>query len=193
MFAFLQNLAARIGFWQTAKFSEYPFFAQAFTHAHGVEQRCCSSGPIADDESYLCLRVRFLIGESSVAACATRNVDYYAPVKEPGFAISGSRVIHFHSDAPAGSFLVVIDPLGGHHEYAGEKPLDFGAGSHSAWGILFATSPKTRRTSYERGGAWTCDGNFITENSNFIAIVAPDYSATQMLRQNRTPFLPPYT
>ncbi|GBO46897.1 hypothetical protein AVEN_191925-1 [Araneus ventricosus] len=38
MFASLQNLAARIGFWQTAKFSEYPFFAQAFTNAHGVEQ-----------------------------------------------------------------------------------------------------------------------------------------------------------
>ncbi|GBN67747.1 hypothetical protein AVEN_164438-1 [Araneus ventricosus] len=38
MFASLQNLAARIGFWQTAKFSEHPFFAQAFTHAHGVEQ-----------------------------------------------------------------------------------------------------------------------------------------------------------
>ncbi|GBN84185.1 hypothetical protein AVEN_119924-1 [Araneus ventricosus] len=38
MFASLQNLAARIGFWQTAKFSEYPFFAQAFAHAHGVEQ-----------------------------------------------------------------------------------------------------------------------------------------------------------
>ncbi|GBO45879.1 hypothetical protein AVEN_223268-1, partial [Araneus ventricosus] len=28
MFASLQNLADRIGFWQTAKFSEYPFFAQ---------------------------------------------------------------------------------------------------------------------------------------------------------------------
>ncbi|GBN42059.1 hypothetical protein AVEN_218863-1 [Araneus ventricosus] len=40
MFASLQNLAARIGFWQTAKFSEYPFFAQAFTDAHGVEQVC---------------------------------------------------------------------------------------------------------------------------------------------------------
>ncbi|GBN40810.1 hypothetical protein AVEN_187124-1 [Araneus ventricosus] len=38
MFASLQTLAARIGFWQTAKFSEYPFFALAFTHAHGVEQ-----------------------------------------------------------------------------------------------------------------------------------------------------------
>ncbi|GBM28285.1 hypothetical protein AVEN_233161-1 [Araneus ventricosus] len=38
MLASLQNLAARIGFWQTAKFSEYPFFVQAFTHAHGVEQ-----------------------------------------------------------------------------------------------------------------------------------------------------------
>ncbi|GBM22938.1 hypothetical protein AVEN_136358-1 [Araneus ventricosus] len=36
MFASLQNLAARIGFWQTAKFSEYPSFAQTFTHAHGV-------------------------------------------------------------------------------------------------------------------------------------------------------------
>ncbi|GBM28135.1 hypothetical protein AVEN_224193-1 [Araneus ventricosus] len=29
MFASVQNLAARIGFWQTAKFSECPFFAQA--------------------------------------------------------------------------------------------------------------------------------------------------------------------
>ncbi|GBN46499.1 hypothetical protein AVEN_227703-1 [Araneus ventricosus] len=33
MFASLQNLAARIGFWQTAKFSECPFFAQAFLPA----------------------------------------------------------------------------------------------------------------------------------------------------------------
>ncbi|GBM15109.1 hypothetical protein AVEN_242156-1 [Araneus ventricosus] len=40
MFASLQSLAARIGFWQTAKFSENPFFAQAFTHAHAVEQVC---------------------------------------------------------------------------------------------------------------------------------------------------------
>ncbi|GBM75996.1 hypothetical protein AVEN_90494-1 [Araneus ventricosus] len=42
MFIPLQNLAARIGFWQTAKFSEHPFFAQTFTW-HGVEQTSSTS------------------------------------------------------------------------------------------------------------------------------------------------------